>query len=122
MGVIIDYLLLPFTLLSIALFYLSIYFFSTHDYDEYLEIFSFILKEVDVIGANENLIDKSKYFFFFVTIICFVCFFDTTVNRVNYCQIKNAFNENKPFSFFNKDRYTIDGINRGTFGEFCGSE
>ena len=115
---IIDYILVFFVAMSIIFLYFTIIMFSSKEFNDIID-FSALLGELadncDVYGTNEQLINKKKYFMFFVFTVFFTCFLDIAANRINFKYLLNAFNENKSFFLFETDKYLIDGINRGVF-------
>ena len=115
---IIDCILVAFVVLSIIFLYFIIFMLSSTEFNDIID-YSYILGELadnsDIYGTNEHLINKKKYFIFFVFTVFFTCFLDIAANRINFKYFLNVFNENKPFFFFETDKYLIDGINRGVF-------
>ena len=115
---IIDYILVFCVVLSIVFLYFIIMMLSSTEFNEILD-YSNLLGELadnsDIYGTNEQLINKKKYFIFFVSTVFFTCFLDIAANRIKFKYLLNFFNENKPFFLFETDKYLIDGINRGVF-------
>ena len=116
----IDYFLIFFILIGVALLYFTIYLFSTDNFRfivRYVKVLLEDYKYSNLLGSNEYIINTSKYFVYFLSVILFVCFLDIMTNRINFKYLKNVFNKNKSFLLFDKDRYLIDGINKGVFNE-----
>ena len=116
-----DFILIILIILSVASFYLTIYLLSTDDLHKLLdlaELGDLMIKDFsydNILGTNDNLISQRKYFIFFLFVIFFVCFIDLAVNRINFKYVKNIFKPNESFYLFQKDKYLIDGINKGVF-------
>ena len=113
-----DVILIILFFSSIGAFYFTILILSTTELDEILQ-YGYLLIDnfsyLNILDTNEHLINKRKYFVFFLFVIFFVCFLDIAANRINFKYLINTFKENKSFLLFEKDKYLIDGINKGIF-------
>ena len=119
-----DFILIIFVLGSVGLFYFTIFLLSTDIFEDlfrlgkFQQLEDFMIRDFNysnILGTNENLINQRKYFVFFLFVIFFVCFEDIAANRINFKYLKNTFNPSKSFHLFQKDKYLIDGINKGVF-------
>ena len=73
------------------------------------------LRQTHIMGCNDYIINKGKYFFYFLFIVFFVCFIDIIFNRINFAYINDICNKEKDFYFFKSNKFLIDGINEGSF-------
>ena len=105
---VIDYILVTLDIIGVALFYFTIFVFSTTDYEYILQPILFIFKEINVYGTNEYIITKKKYLVYFLSIIFFVCFLDIFANRINFRYLKGLFNKDESFILFDKNKYLIE--------------
>ena len=118
---IIDYILIIFLIGSVGSLYLTIFILSSNDFRIIMREFDLFLNDFNyfdlsnLYGIYDYIIDKKKYFVYFLFIVFFVSFLDITSNRINFKYLKNIFDENKSFLLFDKDKYLIDGINNGVF-------
>ena len=118
---VIDYFLVGFIILSVGLLYLIIYINSfgkitfLSDIVKKFEFFDILQRQNEIIGCNNYIINKEKYFLFFFFIVFFVCFFDIAFNRINFGNIKNIFKKDGKFFIFTTNRFLIDGANEGIF-------
>ena len=72
-------------------------------------------RQTYVMGCNDYIVTKGKYFFYFLSVVIFICFFDISINRINCSYIKNVCKKEKKFFFFKTNKYLIDGVNEGIF-------
>ena len=120
---IIDYILMIFLIASVGALYFIIFILSTTKYRFIWNYIDIILKEFsyedlsNLYGTNDYLIDKKKYFVYFLFVVFFVCFLDIALNRINFKYVKNIFNENKSFLLFDTNKYLLDGVNNGVFSD-----
>ena len=120
---IIDYILIIFLIASVGALYFIIFILSTTKYRFIWNYIDIILKEFsyedlsNLYGTNDYLIDKKKYFVYFLFVVFFVCFLDIAANRINFKYVKNIFNENKSFLLFDTNKYLLDGVNNGVFND-----
>jgi magnesium-transporting ATPase (P-type) len=105
---VIDFIIVALDIAGVALFYFTIFVFSTSDYEYILKPILFIFKEINVYDTNEYLITKKKYLVYFMSIVFFVCFLDIFANRINFKYLKGLFNKDKSFILFDKNKYLIE--------------
>ena len=117
---IIDFFLVIFIIFGVGMLYLTIYLNSLTQNDFLKEIFDRIplldsfLRQSNIMGCNEYIITKEKYFFYFLFMVFFICFLVITFNRINFSYVKNICGKEKNF-FFKTNKFLIDGINEGAF-------
>ena len=115
---VIDYILIGLIIFSVMSFYSTVYLFSTTNFHFILKYADFLINTFNLstlLGSDMYLIYKIKYLVYSLFVVFFVCFLDITANRINLKYIKNIFNNKKSFLLFDKDKYLIDGINKGVF-------
>ena len=117
---IIDFFLVIFIIFGVGMLYLTIYLNSLTQNDFLKEIFDRIplldsfLRQSNIMGCNEYIITKQKYFFYFLFMVFFICFLDIAFNRINFSYVRNICGKEKNF-FFKTNKFLIDGINEGAF-------
>ena len=118
---IIDFILVLFIAFGIGMLYLTIFLNSftqnyfLKDIINRLPLLDSFIRNSLIMGCNEYIIRKEKYFFYFLFSVLFTCFFDIAFNRINFYHIKNICGKEKNFFFFKTNKFLIDGINEGVF-------
>ena len=118
---IIDFFLVILIIFGVGTFYLTIYinsFFENSNIRKTIRkipVLDVFLRETEIMGCNEYIITKSKYFLYFLFTVLFICFLDIAFNRINISYTKNVCQKDKKFFFFNTNKYLIDGANEGNF-------
>ena len=119
----IDFILVIAIIFGVGSLYLSIFLESLSKSEsirnlfDKIDILDMFSKASAITGCNDYIINKIKYFLYFLFVVFFTCFFDIMFNRINFCYIKNICKKNKSFLFFKTSKYLIDGVNEGVFDE-----
>ena len=118
---VIDYILVILIILGVGSLYLTIYIYSNSEDNflttlfEKIQIGDSTSKKSEILGCNDFIITKGKYFVYFLIIVLFTCFLDIFLNRINFGFVKYLCRKEKKFSLFKTNKFLIDGINEGKF-------
>ena len=118
---VIDFILLIALIFGMGMLYLII-FINSNIRNEFINniikktgLLDNFFRQTYVMGCNDYIVTKGKYFFYFLSVVIFICFFDISINRINCSYIKNVCKKEKKFFFFKTNKYLIDGVNEGIF-------